>query len=179
MRNLINFVLFQAAWFACVMGAGAGRPEIGVAATLVICAIHLGAVARDRAGEIRLLIALTIAGSALSAFNVWNGAVTFSPGLFELAGVPLWLMSLWALFATLLRHSLRWMDGRWALAAACGLIGSPLSYSGAERLGAVEIHADFLRGPVVLGVTWAVAVPAALWLARRTRSVVGDNPVAE
>jgi len=169
-RRLVNFALFQAGWFACVVGAAEGVPWAGAAAAAVICGLHVAFVADDRAGELRLIAALTVAGSALSAFNVANGAVAFAPGVVALLGVPLWLASLWALFATLLRHSLAWMRGRPAVAAACGLVGSPLSYAGAERLGAVEVHDAFLRGPLVLGLTWAVAVPAAVWLAGATRS---------
>ena len=84
------------------------------------------------------------------------------------AGAPLWIAALWALFATLQRHGLAWLARRPALAALFGLVGSPLSYAAAERLGAVEVHDAFARGPLVLGVTWAAAVPAGLWLAQRT-----------
>lgn len=178
MRKLLNFALFQAGWFACVLGAAHGTPWAGAAAAVAICAVHLAFVAKDRAGELRLLAAMTVAGSALSAFNVANGAVVFAPGVVALLGVPLWLAGLWTLFATLLRHSLGWMHGRPAVAAACGLVGSPLSYAGAERLGAVEVHDAFVRGPLVLGLTWAVAVPAAVWLAGRTATDAAARPPA-
>ena len=175
MRKLLNFAFFQAGWFACVLGAAAGMPWVAVASTVVICALHLAFVATDRAGELRLILGLTVGGSCVSAFNVWNGAVTFTPGLFAVAGVPLWLMSLWALFATILRHSLGWLRGRYVVAAVAGLIGSPLSYRAAAACGAVELHPEFLRGMLIVGVTWAVAVPAAMWLAERTRSRDADR----
>ena len=169
MRNLVNFALFQIGWFACVLGAAHDAVAVGMCAALVICAVHVGAVARDRGREVHLLAVVTAAGSALTAFNVANGAVTFgeSPARLALGGVPAWIPCLWALFATLLRHSLAWLQGRPLLAALLALVGSPLSYAGAARLGAVEIHAAFARGPLVLGVSWAAAVPAALWLAAR------------
>ena len=165
MRTLLNFVLFQAGWFACVIGAGEGISWLPLAATTALLVVHLSFVVGDGARELRLLAAVTVGGSVLSAFNVANGAVRFAPGLFEVAGVPVWIVCLWALFATLLRHSLAWLRGRPALAALAGLIGSPLSYSAAAGLGAVAIHPEFARGPLVLGLTWAVAVPAAVAVA--------------
>lgn len=168
MRTLINFALFQVGWFACVLAAAAGRPELGVTTVIIICVVHVLGVADDTFGELRLLVLLTVGGSAISAFNVANGAVDFAPGIASVVGVPLWLACMWALFATILRHSLGWLRGRYLLAAFAGLVGSPLSYSAAESFGAASIHPEFLRGRLVLGLTWAVAVPAALWLAERT-----------
>ena len=38
---IANFLLFQVAWFACVMGAGNGMPWLGVAVTFVTVGWHL------------------------------------------------------------------------------------------------------------------------------------------
>jgi hypothetical protein len=36
---VINFVLIQAAWFACVLGAARGMPWLGVFATVFDCGL--------------------------------------------------------------------------------------------------------------------------------------------
>jgi hypothetical protein len=174
-RNLLNFAFFQAGWFACVLGAAAGMSWAAVASAVVICVLHLVFVSSDRAGELRLILAVTVCGSCVSAFNAWNGAVTFAPGMLAIAGVPPWLMALWALFATILRHSLGWLRGRYVVAAIAGLVGSPLSYRAAAAFGAVDLHPEVARGMLVVGVTWAAAVPATMWLAERTASAEPDR----
>ncbi len=40
-RTLVNFVAFQAGWFACVLSAANGRPWLGVLVVGLIVALHL------------------------------------------------------------------------------------------------------------------------------------------
>ena len=62
-----------------------------------------------------------------------------SPGPLPMLA-PAWILALWALFAIALREPLRWLHGRWPLAALLGALGGPLSYAGAERLGACTLN---------------------------------------
>jgi hypothetical protein len=78
---------------------------------------------------------------------------------------PLWIASIWVLYAMCLNHSLVWMRGRWWLAAVCGAGGAFFSYLAGERLGAAEFLAP---REVVLGVVsavWAIVTPLSLWYA--------------
>jgi hypothetical protein len=75
-------------------------------------------------------------------------------------------MALWALFATALNVSMRWLKPRLLLAALLGAVCGPLSYWGAVRLGAVQF-VDPLRIAIALAVGWAVLMPALMWLSRR------------
>ena len=38
---IINFILFQIAWFACVIGAAKGMPWLGVVVTVIALMWHL------------------------------------------------------------------------------------------------------------------------------------------
>ncbi len=166
-RVIANFVLFQVAWFACVIGAAEGDLAMPLGVTLAVLLVHFACVARDEPREWQLFAVVIVCGSALSALNVAIGSIAFPDGRFDVVGVPPWIVALWALFAMLLLHSLRWLHGRPLIAGVCGAVGSPMSYAAAERLGAVEVHPDFLRGSLVLGATWSVAVPLFVGLARR------------
>jgi hypothetical protein len=51
---------------------------------------------------------------------------------------PVWIIAMWAGFATLLHVALRWLlPHRW-LAALLGAVGGPLAYYAGMRLGAVN-----------------------------------------
>jgi hypothetical protein len=57
---IINFVLFQAAWFACVLGAANDMPWIGVIATVFVIAWHLKQAKEAKPEAILLIITLVI-----------------------------------------------------------------------------------------------------------------------
>jgi hypothetical protein len=76
------------------------------------------------------------------------------------------MVALWAGFAATLGFALRWLRGRYVLAAALGAVFGPGAYLGGEALGAVSI-APWPFGPVAVGVEWALAMPALLWVSVR------------
>ena len=39
-ENILNYVLYQAGWLACVLGAGRGRPWLGAGTALGLVAVH-------------------------------------------------------------------------------------------------------------------------------------------
>jgi hypothetical protein len=81
----------------------------------------------------------------------------------EQAWPPLWLVSLWVLFATTLNHSLRWFQRHLWLAVLAGGIAGPLSYLAGDRLGALQVSIPLLP---VLSLTWALALPLMLLATR-------------
>lgn len=83
------------------------------------------------------------------------------PGL-----APYWIVCLWALFATTLNVSMRWLSGRYLLAAVFGAIGGPLSYLAGARLGAMSF-VDAVPALIALAIGWACAMPFLVWLAAR------------
>lgn len=162
---LLNLLAFQLAWFACVLGAAHGRPDLGIAA--VAAAVALQVALSTARGHEALLI-----GAALLMGLVWDSAmarlgivVYASPGpLPEWA--PAWILALWALFATTLREPLRWLHGRWLLTAIIGGVSGAFSYLGAVRLGAGQFP-DAKLAMLVLAAGWAVITPLLVELARR------------
>lgn len=165
MRKLANFALFQLGWFACVLESVGGHTATAV--TAFVLAAHFWFLSEQRAREARLVAAVVALGSLVTAFNVAVGAVAFPGAPTAWLGVPVFILLLWALFATLFCHSLGWLRGRPLVAGLLSLVGSPLSYRGAEAIGSVDVNDELLRGPLVLGLTWAVAVPALLALTDR------------
>jgi hypothetical protein len=173
-RAVLAFVVFQAAWFACVIGAARGHAALGVAA--VAAAVALALAASDRRGaDGRLIAAALVLGfgwdSALARTGLVEYAAAWPAGGFA----PAWILALWALFAVVLREPPRWLHGRPLLAGAFGAGGGPLSYAAAERLGACRF-ADAPLAMAVLALGWAVMTPLLIALARRLDAPPGPRP---
>ncbi|WP_455208746.1 DUF2878 domain-containing protein [Kaarinaea lacus] len=172
MQLVINFVLFQLGWFACVIGAARQLEWLAVLSIVLIIAIHLFLV-KDRMRELQLILTAGMLGlvldSALISLGVFTPASNL--GLHNIA--PLWLISLWMLFGITLNHSLRWLQQRYIIAALMGFVFAPLAYWAGQRLGALSFPPDHspIFSLLVIGACWLLITPLLLlssqYLSRR------------
>jgi tetrahydromethanopterin S-methyltransferase subunit E len=179
LRLAIGIVLFQGAWFACVIGAASGDAwllALGVAAVAVVVAV-LVAWSDDRGAELRLIALALAVGVVWDSLLARTGVVQYaSPG--PLPGwAPAWILALWALFAPMLREPLRWLHGRPLLSALFGGVGGALSYAAAARLGACRFP-DPILALAVLGAGWALIVPLLLRVAQRLERAAPSQAAA-
>lgn len=174
MGRLANFLALQVTWFACVLGAAHGREWIGPLVALALFAAHL-ARHRAPAAELRLALFVTPLGWAVDSAQHAVGWIDYAGWAPLGALAPIWIASLWTYFSTAFGASLTWLVGRPWLAAVFGAVGGPLSYLGAERIGAVALGPD--RGTSVAGlaVAWGLAMPALLALASRISPAGGES----
>jgi hypothetical protein len=164
-RTAINFGGFKLAWLACVAAAGAGQPLLGSAAALLAVLLHLGLTPTPR-GEATLIAAAIVAGLAWDSTLVALGLFRYPTGTVIDGLAPHWILAMWALLATTLNVSMRWLHGRPWSAAAFGALGGPLAYWAGARFGAVEIP-DAASALLVQASGWAVMMPALMALALR------------
>jgi hypothetical protein len=174
-RTAINFGGFKLAWLACVAAAGAGQALAGSAAVLVAVLLHLRLTPTPR-GEATLIAAAVVAGLAWDSTLVALGLFRYPSGTVIDGFAPHWILAMWALLATTLNVSMRWLHGRPWSAAAFGALGGPLAYWAGARLGAVEIP-DAASALLVQAIGWAVMMPALMVLAVRL-AVPGAVPRA-
>ena len=90
----------------------------------------------------------------------------FDSGVLLQGLAPYWMVALWAIFATTLNVSLRWLRGRAVLAAALAAVGGPAAYYAGAQLGALKLVAPG-AALAAIGAGWAVIAPALLAAARR------------
>jgi len=164
MRMFVNVVAFQLGWFASLMGAARGLPWLGPVAVMLVLAWHLFRNPGWRA-EVILALATGVFGflfdSALIAVGVFSPVRQWMPAPLS----PLWMISLWVNFATLLNVSLRWLQGRYLLAALLGAVGGPAAYYAGAQMGAT-LETLRMGSILVLSLAWSGAVPAVLYLAK-------------
>lgn len=146
--KLLNFVLFQAIWFGCVLWRDAFEP---VAFALI--ALHL-LLSSNRKTELGLMLSCGLFGTAIDSVLSLSGVFEFS-GNDMLLPIPLWLVAIWLGFAATLRHGLQFFVDRPAILLPLAAIGAPLNYLAAERFGAVEFP---------LGGTLTAATVSAVWV---------------
>ena len=172
--TLLNTALFQAGWFAVVLGAAHRRPWSGMATALALFAIHVLA-ARARRDELMLGIVAGALGYCIDTCLQGIGVLAFDSGIVVPWLAPPWLIPLWLQFATLLRFGLRWLDGRPALAALLGLVGGPMAFLSGKQLGAVTFPAGTFSALVALGLVWAAVTPLLLAAAARLGAGTGER----
>lgn len=159
---VLNFALFQTAWFFAVASASVGVWLLGSIMILVVLAFRLK-VTPEPGREFLLMVAALPTGLIVESVQI-------AAGLWEPAGgatlgflSPLWLLVMWPNFAGVLNGGLKWLSRRYWLCVLFGSTGGPLTYYGASRIGAIELS-SLTTTMLVFAVVWGVVTPALVWL---------------
>ncbi|MGB7389098.1 DUF2878 domain-containing protein [Pseudomonas neustonica] len=151
-RLIANALLFQAAWFACVMGGTSWWLLIPAAALL----IHFIWIS-SWAAEGKLVVSVALVGAAIDSFLLQLGVFDFAS---TDTLVPIWLVLLWALLATTLNHCLAWTAKPIWLASILGAISGPLSYfTGSALNDSVMLPLGTQHTALILAPIWALIFP--------------------
>jgi hypothetical protein len=172
-RMLVNFLAFQIGWFACVIGGARDMPWLGPLVVALVIGYHLR-IAQRPAGELWLIAVAAGLGLVWDSALVAGGLLSYPSGTLVAGTAPYWIVAMWMLFATTLNVSMRWLHGRYALAAVLGAIAGPLAYYGGAKLGGV-VFEDMTLGLGALAVGWAVFMPALMAVAARLDGI--NRPV--
>ena len=175
-RQAANFVVFEAAWFACILGVAHGRPLWGTAAVAAAIAWHVAISARP-ATELALAMLLGAIGLLAESLVVAQGHVAYPAGQPVAWLAPYWMVALWAEFAIALNVTLRWLKRRPALALVLGAVFGPLSFLGGVRLGGARFI-DEGAALVTLAALWAVLMPLVMALSDRFDGVTDPLPAS-
>jgi len=167
LRNVSNAILFQAAWFAAVLGAGREMPWLGTVVLIPVLAINLYLIDKPRS-ELQLIISAGILGFIFDTALVAAGIFTPVQYLLPSPCSPVWMIGLWMNFAASLNVSLGWLRGKYLLASLFGAVGGPLAYYSGGKLGATLTLPD-MNGILVLAAGWGVMTPLLYWLAKYFR----------
>lgn len=166
-RLIVDIVGFQATWWACALGAGAGRWEPGVAVGAAVAAGQIAA-----SGQ-RMALLATVAASALMGIVaesalIATGLVAYATN-WPVAGLsPVWLIVLWVVFATCIPATDRLL-GNHALPKAMllGAVIAPPTYWAGESIGALALAAPLWQPLAALALVWGIATPVMLAVYRR------------
>ena len=171
MTALLNLLLYQVGWLACVLGVAWDRQMLGVGIASCLLVAHFS-LAKNRQSEIRLVLVAAAVGLVVDTAQLWAGVFRFPHGVVLESLPPPFMTLLWMQFATTFRYSMRWLSGRYIMCALFGLVGAPLAFFAGERLGAIEFLSPRLVHFVVLGMLWSVCIPVLVYLSDRIATSV-------
>ena len=119
-KLIANFLLFQLAWNCAVFLPAIWDSII----PLCVLLIHLIFIAKAR--EYLFILLCVAIGVVVDSIFAWLGLLQFYPAVNF--AIPIWLLLIWANFATTFCHSLLWLQRNFALSFALGFIVGPLTY---------------------------------------------------
>ena len=162
--KIINFVLFQAAWFVCVLGASYNQTYLALALSIIILLIHFSLI-KKRMLDLKLIIIAGLIGLLFDGVLLNFDLIIYNdPGL-PYPYTPIWIVMLWMIFAMTLNHSLAWLSQKYYLAILFGAIGGPLAYIAGEKLGAITLLST--NSIITLSIGWALITPVLLVIANK------------
>jgi len=166
-NNVVNAVLFQATWFACVLGAAAQLLWPGL---LALALLALSLARRPGLG-----IDLTLAGLAVAVGFVLD-SLWIHFAVLDYQGAqwaPAWILALWAGVALTLRHSLSLFLPRPLIGGVLAGCCAPLSYLAGERFGAASVPDAW--NLIWVALCWAVLFTLSFALVARLRPADGEG----
>ncbi len=161
-KTIYNAVVFNIAWLVCVLGGNG----IAVLAAIVVVAVHLKYFS-DNHKEIAFIALITFIGFMLDTTLIRSGwLIAPDASLWP----PLWLVSLWALFATTLDHSMKWFQSRLLVSVVMGGVAGTLTYLAGTRLTDFSLKLPLLKTLAVIFIVWCVVFPLCLAIAKKMLS---------
>ena len=175
--HFINFAFFQALWFACILGAARDIvwPGLALLACFMLWQLWPGRRAR---GDVGLILVCAAIGLAVDTLWIRFGLIRYHAAVPYADWAPLWIVALWITLGLTLNHSMAWLRRYFPASVALGAIGSPLSYLAGSRLGAAELPADLTWPMLAFGLSWAVLVPALVWLSSKIENNISHHKSA-
>jgi hypothetical protein len=170
--NLVNAVLFQAAWFACVIGGARDVSLWGMVAVVGLAGYSLHA--RTAGRDLVLASVAAVVGFLLETVWIRSGVLVYGGALVA----PVWIVLLWVGVGLTINHSLSMFKPRPWLGGLLAGTSAPLSYLAGERFGAVSIPDPWLLA--VVSAIWFLLFSLAFTLAREgeaydTPGVLNDH----
>ncbi len=151
---LIDFVLFQAAWFACVLATRTDFPHTLplVGLLLILGRVLLTKRFRQALPFVLACAAIGVCGdAALAAF----GFLGFKPYP-NLFGAPLWMVALWLNFGLMIHPLFSWFVKSCPRALIGFAVGGVIAYYSGEKLEVLSLPMGW-QSALAVGAEWGMA----------------------
>lgn len=153
---MVNFLLYQTAWFALIFGVSYNQVWLGIGFALLTICVHFYLSTAKQKDLAVLLLTTVIGAVAETVFQVLDVFEIVQGDLWPPIAAP-WLMVMWASFSTTLCRSMEWVFKSWKTALLLGFIFGPVAYIGGNRMGAIRLELTWQSG-LILAFVWALVM---------------------
>lgn len=168
MKSATNLIFFKIVYGMSLAGVSIGFPWLGAIGLIGFLIWHAKTSAHAKADFILVGIAILL-GTLVDTINIHTGVLVYQESWPSASIAPFWIMVLWANLALIMNGALRWLQGRYLMAAAIGAVFGPLGYMLGVKLGTASYAGDKLEFFLVTGISWMIALPLLLLTAERLR----------
>lgn len=151
--TLVNIALLNLLWFASILGTAHAQlwPAIMMLFLLLMVTFIYQGISKLDA---KIIAVSLICGILIDGFLASQGTITYGHTLHDVAFLPpTWILLLWVGFGATVRVGMQWLLSNPVIGGAFMLIGAPLSYYSAAKLGAVVIN-DLWHAMTFIGISW-------------------------
>ena len=153
MMVILNIVLLNVLWFACVLGASNGLLWPAVACLFVLLMVTY--IYEDiNKKDFQVIVFSLLFGGIIDGFLHASGLLVYASPFHQLSYLPpVWILFLWIGFAASIKIGMKWFLDNPILGVLVMTIGSPLSYFSASKLGAVQFG-NMPDAMIVIALGW-------------------------
>ena len=167
---LIDFILFQVAWFACVLATRTDFPHALPLAGLFLVLVRVVGTKRFRQA-LPFLSACAVIGVIGDSVLVELGFLHFEPYL-NLFGAPLWMVALWLNFGLMVHPLFSWFVKSCPRALIGFSVGGVIAYYSGEKLEVLNLPMGW-KSALAVGAEWGIAGMVLRFL--QVRFANGEN----
>lgn len=151
---LIDVIIFKVAWVLCVLATKTPIPQLAPLLGIILVAGRASLVGRLKPSLPLALSALLI-GIIGDALLVQFNLLEFPPYP-NLAGTPLWMVSLWVCFGIMLRPVFEWFLDHCMRSILGFSLGGVIAYWSGQQLGVLEFTNSWITA-LGIAAEWAIA----------------------
>jgi len=174
MMIIANIVLLNVLWFASILGAANGM--IWPAAIVLVLLLGFNFIyAGISQLDFKIIVISIFSGLLIDGVMMNQGLVIYAYNQPDLGWVPpLWIMMLWVGFGASIRIGMQWLLNSPFIGGLFMMIGAPLSYVSAGKLGAT-VMPDLWQAMIFIGVSWLLYFMSIVQL---TQNKEAENALA-
>jgi len=155
MMVVLNIILLNLLWFACVLGASNGLlwPSIVcLSLLLMFVVIYVGFNRKD----MKVIVFSLLFGTLVDGYLQSSGLLIYASPFHQLSYIPpVWIMFLWIGFGASIKTGMQWFLANPMIGTVIMTVGAPVSYFSASRLGAV-VFTDWLEVMSLIAIAWLI-----------------------
>jgi Protein of unknown function (DUF2878). len=166
MFNVLNGLAYTLGWIGAVTLASSGKPCWGAIVALIFTALQLLWIKFREPAYFKIDFWLVLSAPALGfiaeTIFLQLGILRYTPFGLHPFFPPLWLLSLYPLFALMINHSLLPFLKGYELVFLAPFV--PLSYLAGSKLDACSFPRGFFLAAIILVVVWTLILTMLVWI---------------